>query len=766
MKNISERLGRTGALVLAVLMIFSVFVARLVDWQIIQTDHYKELAEAQSTDFTKLSAVRGEILDKNGNILAGNKITYSVNLVYQKMDLTKGYDPNPILLKIIDLLESRNEAWKDELPIKIDSSGNYIFDETRPKEIEYMKSYAMLNVQSYATAEECMQALIDRFDCGGYSQKMTRAIGSLRYSMVKNDFGFSNFFTIAGDVSQETVGVINEHLSEMPGIETDVAVTRYYGEDGSLAPHTVGRVGAISDVQYEQEKKAGNVYDGKKGNVEGYTLDDRYGQSGLENVFEPQLRGVNGKKVVNLNNDGSIASTMITQSPKAGNSIQTTIDSKLQAAANKELAKQIDAITDSEGVVTGSAVVLDVKDFGILASANYPTYDMNQYNTDSDYIQELVTDEVKKPLFNRALNGTYTPGSIFKPLVAVAALEEQAINLSTTFTCTGVFEKFAYAGYRPTCLARPGIEDVYSALQNSCNTFFFETGLALGIDKMVPYAESFGLGSKTGVELGESEGSMTNRVDYLKNHPGAAWTEAITIQAAIGQADNSFTPLQLATYAATIANNGVRLKTHFLDKVTDYTGNRVTNEYEPEVVFDAGISDTTMQAVKQGMRRVATDGTAQSVFGNYPVSIGAKTGTAENMDGKSDNATFIAFAPYDNPEIAIAVVIEHGGKGQAAMNVAKAVLDEYFGLTNDNADPDDDNASTRDGLDTDNSTRQGQTNSSSKKNESESSLPPQDGANMNPGAFYKENTSAKPDGQETSQPPVSDEPVSSGAGDE
>ncbi|WP_099206023.1 penicillin-binding transpeptidase domain-containing protein [Scatolibacter rhodanostii] len=747
MKTLFHKLGRTGALVIFVLLIFVLFTVRLFDWQILQGDYYRELASQQNTDFTKLSAVRGEIKDKDGNVLAGNKITYSVNLVYQKMDLTNGFDPNPVLLKIVDLLESRNEEWKDELPIKIDNEGNYIFDEERPKEIEYMKSSAMLNVQSYATPDNCMEALIERYNSGGYSQKRTRALASLRYSMTKNGFGMSAPFTIAGDVSQETVGIINEMLSELPGIQTDVAVTRYYGEDGTLIPHSIGRVGAISENQYNREKEAGNVYDATKGNVEGYTLDDRYGQSGLENAFESDLRGVNGKQVVNLGSDGTVASTVITQSPKAGNTVYTTIDSKLQAVANQSLAEQVSSITEAEGTVTGSVVVLDVKDFGILAASNYPSYDMNRYNTDSAYIEELSEDEVYKPLFNRALYGTYTPGSIFKPAVAAAALQESDINLGTIFLCEGEFKHFSYAGYIPTCMSVHGYESVYTALRDSCNIYFFETGLLLGIDKMQAYAEAFGLGTTTGVELGESEGIMTNPTEYQQNHPGESFTEAITIQAAIGQADNSFTPMQLAAYTATIANNGVRLKTHYLDKVTDYTGTNVVYKHEPEVAADTGVSETTMQAVKEGMRMVAQSGTASTVFGDYGISMGAKTGTAET--GNADNLTFIAFAPYDDPEIAVSVVIEHGQKGHNAQNVAKAIFDSYFGLE---TTEDNENSST---------SEEPENTPNESAAEGTASTAPNETNSVKPGAFYefkKEATfSIKPQENTSSAPPDDEE---------
>lgn len=719
MKTIFSKLGRTGLIVIILLVIFASYTVRLIDWQVFQVDKYRKIAADQSSTFTKLPAVRGEILDKNGNVMAGNKITYSVNLVYQKMEKKNGkIQPNDVLIKIVELLEECEEAWKDELPIYIDEDGNYAFDETRPKEIEYMKSAAMLKVQNYATADECMKELINRFNCGGYSKVTTRKLASLRYSMVKNGFGFSVPFMISGDVSQDTLGKISERLNDMPGIETDIAVTRYYGEDGSLAPHTVGRVGAISEDDYNEYKELGEVYDSRKENVEAYTVDDRHGESGLERAFESVLRGRTGKEVITLDSQGGVATSVITQSPKAGNTVYTTIDSKLQEVANRSLEEKIKIIRnkpDIKGTVTGSVVVLDIKDFGVMVSSNYPSYDMNEYNTDGDYIQELLDDEVNKPLFNRAIQGSYVPGSTFKPLVAIAALETGAINLSTIYKCETKFTHFEYAGYAPNCLGYHGYQDVQNAIANSCNIFFYQTGIELGLDNLTPYAEYFGLGQKTGVELNESRGEMTNREGYRINH-GAEFTEGVMIQVAIGQADNAFTPIQLASFVATIANDGKRLKTHYLSKVADYTGEQIIEEYEPVELYDAEISATTLNAVKSGMRMTASSGTAR-VFADYEIAIAAKTGTAETNNGKSDNSTFIAYAPYDDPQIAIAVVIEHAGKGSYAQEIARDVFDEYFGIERKAEDENEEE-------------------NPESTPEPEQTPEPENGANMKPGTFY------------------------------
>ena len=319
-----------------------------------------------------------------------------------------------------------------------------------------------------------------------------------------------------------------------------------------------------------------------------------------------------------------------------------------------------------------------MEDFGVLACSSYPTFDMNQYRSDSKYVNLLAEDETK-PLFNRALQGVFAPGSVFKPAVALAALQEGVISSATTYTCNGLW---VYHDLEQACICGTGTWNVYGALAHSCNTFFSNVGLDLGIDRLGPYAEYFGLGTTTGVEIGEATGTMSNRQEYRENH-GVSWSDGVTAQTAIGQADNLFTPIQLATMCATIANDGVRLQTHFLDKITDYTGEQVIEEYEPVELYDAGLSSAVLGVVQTGMQMVATEGTAGTVFANYPVSIACKTGTAETSTGKNGtepNLSFICYAPADDPEIAIAVMMEYGNTGNYAKYVAKDILDQYFGF--------------------------------------------------------------------------------------
>lgn len=666
------KIGRSAACILLVLAVFAIYELRLVQWQLIEGEKFEEISLSNRTDSIQIEAARGEILDRNGNVLAGNRSSY--NIVYDALDMDYSAR-NATILQVLDLLEEREEEWRDRLPIVLGEDGTYQYAEDSDSEIQSLRE--TLSLAEYATAEDCMAELTRQYDCQGYSKEDARNVVSVRYSMTRDGFSRTNPYVIAEDVSAETVAVISERSQEWPGIEARVAVARYYGEDGTLAPHVVGYTGAIRDYQYEQAVEDGTAYDSED-NISGYKWTDTRGQSGIESAFEEELRGQRGEETIYTNASGEVESTSVTTAPKEGNTVVTTLDSDLQRVANLSLAKNIEGNTDAKDCNAGAVVVLDVEDFGVLACSSYPTFDMNQYRSDNDYVNLLSEDE-EQPLFNRALQGVFVPGSVFKPVVALAALQEGVISAATTYTCAGSWE---YYDLVQGCTCPTGTWNVYGALEYSCNTFFSNVGLNLGIDRLGPYAEYFGLGTTTGVELSEATGTMSNRQEYRENH-GVEWTDGVTAQTAIGQADNLFTPIQLATMCATIANDGVRLQTHFLDKITDYTGEQVIEEYEPVELYDAGLSSAVLGVVQTGMQMVATEGIAGTVFANYPVSIACKTGTAETSTGKigtEPNLSFICYAPADDPEIAIAVMMEYGNTGNYAKYVAKDILDQYFGF--------------------------------------------------------------------------------------
>ena len=675
------KIGRSAACILLVLAVFVVYELRLVQWQLVEGDKYEQLSLSSRTDTIEIEAARGEILDRDGNVLAGNRSSY--NIVYDALDMD--YDRrNATIIQVIDLLEERGETWRDRLPIVLAEDGTYQYKEDSESAIQTLQE--ALSLAEYATAEECMAELAQQYDCQGYSKEDMRNVASVRYSMTQDGFSRTSPYVIAEDVSAETVGVISERSEEWPGIEIRVAVTRYYGEDGALAPHVVGYTGVITDTQYQQAVEDGTTYDAEN-NISGYKWSDTMGRSGIEAAFEEELRGQRGEETIYTDSSGGVESTAVTTAPEEGHTVQTTLDSDLQRVANLSLEKNIQGNIDARNCTSGAAVVLDVDTFGVLASSSYPTYDVNQLVEsiagDGKYYNQLINDE-DEPMVNLALNGVFTPGSVFKPVVALAALQEGQLSAATSVYCPGYYE---LADLRLGCTCGGGNTwNVYGALAHSCNTFFSTVGYDLGISTLDPYAEYFGLGTTTGVELGEATGIMSNPQEYRENH-GVEWTDGVTSQTAIGQADNMFTPIQLAAMCATIANGGVRLQTHFLDKITDYTGETVLEEYEPVELYDAGLSGDVLGVVQAGMQMVATEGTASNVFANYPVSIAAKTGTAETSsvpdtdpDYTEPNLSFICYAPADDPEIAVAVMIEQGNTGNYAKNVAKDILDQYFGF--------------------------------------------------------------------------------------
>ena len=674
------KIGRYAVCILLLVAIFAAYEVRLFQWQIVDGEMYQEISLSDRTDTIELSAARGQILDRNGEVLAGNRTTYSIVYNASYMD----YDQrNVTILQVIDLLEERGEAWRDRLPITIDETGAYQFLEGREEDIAALKEF--LDLADYATAANCMAELIDRYDCGGYSNSDTRNVASVRYSMTQDGYSRTNPYVIASDVSPETVAVFSERSGGWPGIETRVTAQRYYGEDGTLAPHVVGYVADLTEEQYEQAKEEDNLYD-PEDNPSGYKYGGEVaGRSGIEAAFEEELRGDRGQETIYTDENGEVTDTAVTLQPQEGSNVQLTLDADLQRVADLSLEKNILGNTDSNNCTSGAAVVLDVDTFGVLACSSYPTYDVTQLVEsiagDGEYYNNLLADE-NQPMVNLALNGVFIPGSVFKPVVALAALQEGVISAGTTYTCGGVWNYFDLS---QGCLCGGGTWNLYGALAHSCNTYFSNVGLNLGIARLAPYAEYFGLGTTTGVEIGESTGTMSNPQEYRENH-GVNWTDGVSAQTAIGQADNMFTPIQLATMCATIATGGVRLQTHFLDKITDYTGETVLEEYEPVELYDAGLSGDVLGVVQAGMQMVATEGTASNVFANYPVSIAAKTGTAETSsvpstdpDYTEPNLSFICYAPAYDPEIAVAVVMEYGNTGDYAKYVAKDILDQYFG---------------------------------------------------------------------------------------
>lgn len=667
-KNRNAKTVFTVCAVIA-LLFFIAFAARLADWQLVHGDEYRSLSEHSTGSTVKTDATRGEILDRNGVGLVVNKTHYRVVIDKLYADESK---LNDTVLMLIKLLGKTGDKWNDALPIAA-LNGAFTYKKNSEAAQETLRGEDCLNLPPETDAAACVDALCKRYGVTGeYTQTELRDILSVRYGMEQSGYSASNPFTLAESVSSAAVSAVSENTQGVGGVEIQTYLVRGAAKP-SLAPHILGALGAISEEEY-------NAF-----NAEGkdYALTDWVGKFGVELAYEDTLRGSGGTKVISRNSDGTIIDTVETVDAKPGNTVWLTLDSGLQAVAAHSLEENVRAAREygeqesaymgekllGEDCESGAVVMLDVSDFSVLAAASYPTYDLNKYSDYGDYYVRLSEDK-NAPLFNRAFSGTFAWGSVFKPCVALAALEEKTITDKTNIKCTQFYD------YYPTnvveCMHYHGDETVTAALTQSCNYFFAETGRRLGAETMYLYAERLGFGEYTGLEVEESKGTLAGR-------DSATWQAGNTVQAAIGQSDNAFTPVQLATYAATLANGGVRLKTHIVSKITDYQRGKVLADYsDPVQVSESGVSAKNQKIVKEAMRNVAQseDGTAYSVFGDYPVAIAAKTGTAENAG--SDHTTFICYAPYDKPEVAIAVVLEHGVKGRYSMQVAKDLLDEYF----------------------------------------------------------------------------------------
>lgn len=655
--------------IIITLAFFVLFTARLVDWQIVHGSEYRELAKRSTSYTVQTDATRGEILDKNGDGIVVNTTHYKI--VIDKLYANEEtLDTN--LLALINLMTLTGDKWEDTLPIEL--SGNTLsYKKGTEDEVATLLSEDYLNLDENTTAQDCFKKLLERYKIDeNLSLTEQRNLVSVHWNMDLTGYSSSNPYVFAKDIKRNTVSVVSENTQGVSGIDVQTYLVRK-AQDADLAPHILGALGSITEEEYEKLKVSNKAY----------SLTDSVGKFGIELAFENQLKGEGGMKIIKRNSDGTIVDTIETIDSKPGNTVYLTLDKKLQETAVKSLAENVKA-AKAQGVATkqsyggsgwgedcetGAAVMLSVKDFSVLAAASYPTYDLNKYSQYGDYYVKL-SENKNSPMYNRISVGSFACGSVYKPCVACAALEEKTITKDTEIFCKQEYDY--YPSNVVHCMHYHGDENVTGAIAQSCNYFFAETGRRLGIETMYLYSEKFGLGEYTGIEIEESKGTLAGR-------DSTSWMPGNTVQAAIGQSDNAFTPLQLATYAATLANDGTRLKTHVVSKVTDYERTKTIEDYsKPTVVDTCGISKKNLDIVQKAMLEVTQneDGTAYSVFGDYKVKVAAKTGTAENAG--SDHTTFICYAPFDKPEVAVAVVLEHGAKGRYSMQVAKDLLDEYF----------------------------------------------------------------------------------------
>ncbi|MDR1467224.1 MAG: hypothetical protein LBI55_02200 [Oscillospiraceae bacterium] len=633
------------------------FIYRLIDWQIINGEELRIRANFNTIYYVPVKSARGEILDENGVSLAVNKVVYQV--VFDRFKIRED-TINEEIKFLIELFKKKKQKWVDKLPISI-KNGQFVFSEPlKPndeeekkkieKEIEKLKSPEVLNLNSYATASDCMESMISKYKISReHDSEMLRNISSVRFNMTKSGFdsGKSKSHVFASDLSEEIIPIVGG-ISEGNSFRINPAKKREV-VNSTLIPHILGIVGKLTQSDYEDLKD------------KGYGLDDTIGQYGVERALEKELRGKDGKKVVEITKEGEIKSELNKEEVVNGKTVFLTINAQLQKVLNESLKRNVLA---SESKKCGGAVVLDVSDFSILAASSFPSYDLAEYQKSNDYYNSLVNDNVNKPLLNRAFDDAYEPGSAFKPIVALAGLQEGIINPQCSVHCSSGWY-IPGSSHRVPCMGSHGDIKLQNAISLSCNAFFLDTAYKLGIYKINEYAKKFGIGIKTGVEIHETKGSLAS--PERRKELGGKWFPADVAFAGIGQSDNMLSPLQLATFVATIASNGRRCNTHIVKEIKDHGRKDVIFKNDPEnpqVVEDSGISIDHFNSVKAGMRQASLRGTARNPFASFNFEVYSKTGTAQNPSGV-DHKVYIGFLPHEVDgkmrTIAVAVVIAQGG---------------------------------------------------------------------------------------------------------
>ena len=640
------------------------FIIRLIKLQLVDGEMYYARGRASSVRTVDAPTSRGEILDRNGVPLVVNRMGCSIIIDAAYFPSRKEQESrNRIILSVIQIMEEEGEKWKDYLPLTVNNASEPVFPENRDNDIARLKKLLKLN--DTATPEECMEALTEKYKLESYTPSDARKIASVCYGMETGDFSVSLPYTFAEDVSDRTVLRIKENSSTLLGVDVEITSYRKY-IDGTLAPHILGRVGAIDADEYAKKKDSG------------YLLNDFIGKNGIELAMEDYLKGERGKKNIITDYKGNV-STEYTVAPVQGNTVVLTIDAGMQRVAQNALEDTIKYVyetnqkkSSSYGPCEAGAVcVVDVNTGEVLAMATYPSYDISTYNR--KYAELAAADN--SPLWNRATMSAYAPGSTFKPGMALAALSEGTITSKTRITCRHDYTYFPSITF--SCLGYHGSVNVVDALRVSCNIFFYETGRRLTIQNIDKHFTILGLGQPTNIEIGENTGNLPAPVEGETWHPGD------TVQTSIGQFTNSYTPLQLAVYAATIANGGTRYESHLVKEVKDSATGEVKLDKEPVVLAQGNYSAEDVATVHEGMIQSANLGSIAGTFDRIPVTVASKTGTPQTGIGVA-NGAFITFAPAQKPEIAIGIILEEAGSGAVTSRIAEEIYNYYFNVRSNN----------------------------------------------------------------------------------
>lgn len=676
---------RLAAFIFLIFSLTVVFMVSLYRLQIIDGAKYYEQSKNSIATKNTVVAARGNILDRYGRVLVSNSVCN--NLLINAVQLFEQPDPNGVILELVQAVKDSGNKYTDTLPITASAPFEYVSDMTNMQKTR-LDAYLKANkLPSSTTAVELMAFFRDKFDIdNNYTSEQMRIVVGVRYEVKIRYVINTSDYVFAEDVSIDLITKLMEN--GVPGFTVQSSYIRDYKTD--YAAHLLGYITMMEDNEIKEYQN------------EGYPLNALVGRDGAEKAFEAYLHGVDGTALVTTTRGGSVISTKYTKEPIPGNHIYLTIDSGLQAAAEISLnnyiteinkQREIDNATleaqgntkDIMDMITGGAIVaINIKTGEPLCIVSAPTYSLSALMKDFTAISE---DE-SNPLYNRALNGTYAPGSTFKPVSAIMALNEGFVTTATPIYDKGVYDKYADKGYAPRCWIYPGSHgnvNVSEAIKVSCNYYFYTVADNdnFSIEKLSDYATRFGLGTSTGVELNESTGVMANR-KYLEEIHDRPWHNGDTLQAAIGQSDSLFTPIQLANYMAAIANNGTHYKASMLKSARSYDYSKSVFERSAVVADTVSVEQSYYDAVHTGLYNVANDpnGTAFAVFGSYPYKVAAKTGTAQIGESITNNGVFICYAPYDDPQIAIAVVVEKGYAGSKIAGVARDVLDYYFSFKN------------------------------------------------------------------------------------
>lgn len=666
-----------------VYLIGIILIVQLFNLQVVHGESYREQSNTRLSRSSVIKAARGSILDRSGNELAGVKTENNIEIYKTNIS---DEELNKSVLNLVELLNKYEIGYDDTFPVKINP---FEFTISGDELTNWKKKY---KIAEEATAEESFYKFKNKYEITNDNVEEIRKIISIRYIITTTGYSATKSITIATNVNEEVVAQISERNSDFPGVSISTNAARTYLA-GNLAAHVIGYTGKIKEDEYNANKDI-------------YNIDDIIGKTGIEYVFEKYLKGTDGEKQVEMSVDGTITGETVAKNAIAGSDIVLTIDSNLQKVTQDSLENCINKIRsggfaqtyDAQG---GAAVVMNVNTGEVLATASYPTFEPQWFvGGISQENWAYLRDDSRHPQLNKTIQSTYEPGSTFKMVTAIAGLETGAITTKERINDTGVYRKYNMewkCWYYTSYHRGHGYQNVTQALQHSCNYFFYETGDRMGIDNLSKYALHFGLGKKTGIELpNEKEGAVASKETYAKLRNGGRIGPGDVLNASIGQGDNNFTPMQIAKYISSIANGGNVVKPTIVKSILNSDGSEVsrdeitqyTNEKLGYSDTDDGItiSQESVNVAKEGMRMAASEagGTAYNIFKGFNQEVAGKTGSAEagkDKDGNDlVNAWFVCFAPYEKPEVAVVVMIENGGHGNYAAEVARDVLTQYFGM--------------------------------------------------------------------------------------